>query len=148
MADRIDPYRNFRFRIEIDGITQAGFNEVSFGDSTTEMVEYREGTDSPTAKKLSGQTKYGNITLKWGLTDSSELHDWYQQIVAKGAADNRKNMSIILVDEAGSDKVRWNIVEAWPTKYDPTDFNAKGNDIAIETMEIVNEGFSIDKSGS
>ncbi len=138
---RNDPLRNFRFHIEIDGITQAGFNEVSFGDSTTEVTEYRVGTDSPTARKLSGQTKYGNITLKWGLTDSTDLYDWHKLIVEKGAKDNRKNIAIALKDEAGDDKVRWEIENAWPTKYDPTDFNAKGNDVAIETLEIVNEGY-------
>ena len=140
-GERKDPFRNFRFRVEIDGITQAGFNEVSFGDTSTEMAEYREGTDPTHSRKLSGQTKYGNITLKWGLTDSTELYDWNRQVVEKGAQGNRKNIAIILVDEAGDDKARWEIEEAWPTKYDPTDFNAKGNDVAIETLEIVNESY-------
>lgn len=138
---RNDPYRNFRFRVEIDGITQAGFNEVSFGDTTTEMVEYREGTDPAHARKLSGQTKYANVTLKWGITDSTDLYDWHQAVVQKGALDNRKNLAIILVDEAGNDKSRWELEEAWPSKYDPTDFNAKGNDVAIETLEIVSEAY-------
>jgi phage tail-like protein len=138
---RNDPYRNFRYRLEIDGITQAGFNECSFGDTTTEPVEYREGTDPTHTRKLSGQTKYGNITLKWGITDSTELYDWFRVVVDAGALDNRKNLAITLVDEAGNDKSRWEIVEAWPTKYDPTDFNAKGNDVAIETLEIVTESY-------
>ncbi len=138
---RNDPFRNFRFRVEIDGITQAGFNECSFGDSTTEMVEYREGTDQPHSRKLSGQTKYGNVTLKWGLTDSTELYDWFRTVVDVGALDNRKNLAITMVDEAGNDKSRWELEECWPTKYDPTDFNAKGNDVAIETLEIVTESY-------
>lgn len=138
---RNDPYRNFRFRLEIDGITQAGFNECTFGDTTTEPVEYREGTDPTHTRKLSGQTKYGNVTLKWGITDSMELYDWFRAVVDAGALDNRKNLAITLVDEAGNDKSRWELVEAWPTKYDPTDFNAKGNDVAIETLEIVTESY-------
>lgn len=138
---RNDPYRSFRFRVEIDGITQAGFNECSFSDTSTEVVEYREGTDPTHARKLSGQTKYGNVTLKWGITDSMELSDWYQTIVEVGALDNRKNISITLIDEAGGDKARWELTEAWPTKYDPTDFSAKGNDVAIETLEIVTESY-------
>ena len=139
---RNDPYRNFRFRIEIDGITQAGFNECAFADSSTEPVEYREGTDPTHPRKLSGQTKYGNVTLKWGITDSTELWDWYQAVVQLGALGNRKNLSITLIDEAGADKSRWELVEAWPTKYDPTDFNAKGNDVAIESLEIVTESYT------
>jgi phage tail-like protein len=138
---RQDPYRQFRFRIEIDGISQAGFNEVTFADTTTEPVEYREGTEPPVSRKLSGLTKYGNITLKWGITDSMDLYNWRQQVIDSGAEDARKNMSITLVDEKGADKARWDIVEAWPTKYDPPDFSAKGNEVAIETLEIVHEGF-------
>ena len=138
---RKDPYRQFRFRVEIDGITQAGFSECSFADTTTDSVEYREGDELPTARKLSGLTKYGNITLKWGITDTMEIYSWRQQIIDTGAEGARKNMSIILVDEAGSDKARWDITRAWPTKYDPPDFSAKGNEVAIETLEIVHEGF-------
>jgi phage tail-like protein len=62
-GDRKDPYRQFRFRIEIDGITQAGFHEVTFPDTTTDPVDYRDGTDPPVFRKLSGVTKYGNIAL-------------------------------------------------------------------------------------
>jgi phage tail-like protein len=138
---RKDPYRQFRFRIEIDGVTQAGFSECTFADTTTDPVEYREGDELPTVRKLSALTKYGNITLKWGITDSMEIYNWRQQIIDTGAEGARKNMSIILVDEAGSDKARWNITRAWPTKYDPPDFSAKGNEVAIETLEIVHEGF-------
>ena len=138
---RKDPYRQFRFRVEIDGISQAGFSECSFADTTTDAVEYREGDELPTARKLSGLTKYGNITLKWGITDTMEIYSWRQQIIDTGAEGARKNMSIILVDEAGSDKARWDITRAWPTKYDPPDFSAKGNEVAIETLEIVHEGF-------
>ncbi len=138
---RQDPYRQFRFRVEIDGIAQAGFNECSFADTTTDPVEYREGDELPRMRKLSGLTKYGNITLKWGITDSMDLYNWRQQIIDKGAEGARKNISIILIDEAGSDKARWDIERAWPTKYDPPDFSAKGNEVAIETIEIVHEGF-------
>jgi phage tail-like protein len=138
---RNDPLRSFRFRVEIDGITQAGFSECTFGDAATEAVEYREGTDPTHPRKLTGQTKYANITLKWGITDSTDLYDWHKTIVDKGALDNRKNLAIILVDEAGNDKSRWELEEAWPTKYDPTDFNATSNDVAIETLEIVTERF-------
>ncbi len=136
-----DPYRQFRFRVEIDGITQAGFNECSFADTTTDPVEYREGDEPPRFRKLSALTKYGNITLKWGITDSMDIYDWRQQVIDVGAEANRKNISIILIDEAGDDKTRWDIERAWPTKYDPPDFSAKGNEVAIESLEIVHEGF-------
>ncbi|MFZ3384905.1 MAG: phage tail protein [Candidatus Methanoperedens sp.] len=142
MAERKDPYRQFRFRVEISGISQAGFSECTFADTTTDPVEYREGNEPPRFRKLSGLTKYGNITLKWGITDSKDLYIWRKQIIDTGAEGARKNISIILVDEAGADKSRWEIENAWPSKYDPPDFSGKGNEVAIETLEIVHEGFT------
>jgi len=139
---RTDPYRNFRFRVEIDGITTAAFSEATIPDSTTDPVEYREGTDPTTQKKLSGLTKYGNVTLKKGLSGSMEIYEWRKQVEQGGAAVARKNLSLVLIDEMGDDKARWNIYEAWPTKYDPSDFSAKGNEVIIETLEIVHEGIT------
>jgi phage tail-like protein len=141
MPDRMDPYRQFRFRVEIDGITQAGFSEVTFGDSTTEVIENREGTEPPVFRKLSGLTRYGNITLRWGITDSMDLYHWRQQVIDSGAGKARKNMSIILIDETGADKARWDISNAWPARYVPPHFSGKDDDVAIETLEIVHEGF-------
>lgn len=135
---RNDPLRNFRFRLEIEGVEQAGFSEVSGFDVTVDPIDYREGTDPTHVRKLTGLTKYGNITLKWGVTDSLELHNWHRQIVDGDI--QRKNIAIIVVNEAGEDKARFEIAEAWPSKYDPTDLNAKGNEVAIETLEICNEG--------
>ncbi len=67
---RIDPYKNFRFLLEIDGITQAGFSDCSGFGSNVEVVEYREGGDAATVRKLPGKNSYPDITLKWGVTDS------------------------------------------------------------------------------
>ncbi|MBU3967796.1 MAG: phage tail protein [Euryarchaeota archaeon] len=137
---RSDPYRNFRFRVEIGGIQTASFAEATIPDSTTDSVDYREGTDLPFQRKLSGLTKYGNITLKKGLTDSMELYEWRKSVEETGAIKARKNISLVLIDEEGNDKARWDIMEAWPTKYDPSDFSAKANDVVIETLELVHEG--------
>lgn len=137
-GSRKDPFRSFRFRVEIDGIQQAGFSEVAGFDSSVEVIDYREGNEATHERKLPGLTKYGNINLKWGITDSMEIYNWYQEIVNGNI--QRKNISIILIDEAGDDKARWEIVNAWPSKYDPPDFNAKGSDVAIENLEIVHEG--------
>jgi|LGVE01.1.fsa_nt_gb phage tail-like protein len=140
-GDRNDPYRNFRYRVEIDGIQiVGGFAEATIPDSTTDVTDYREGTDLPFQRKLSGLTKYGNITLKKGLTDSMDLYNWKKLVEDSGAINARKNISLILIDEEGNDKARWEIKEAWPTKYDSSDFSAKANDVVIESFEIVHEG--------
>jgi len=136
---RKDPYRNFRFRVEIDGIAQAAFADAVIPDSTTAPIDYREGTDPTHNRKLSGQTTYGNVTLKSGLTDSMDLYNWRQQVIDSGALQHRKNLSLVLIDEAGDDKARWNIMEAWPTKYDSSDLSAKGAEVVIESLELVCE---------
>jgi phage tail-like protein len=141
-AARNDPYRNFRFKVEIDGIKTASFSDVTISDTTTDSVDYREGTDLPHQRKLSGLTKYGNVTLKKGLTDSMELYEWRKQVEDTGAIKARKNISLVLVDEEGNDKSRWDIVEAWPVKYTPTGFDAKGSAVMIESLELVHEGIT------
>ena len=77
---RVDPYRNFNFLVEIDGITQAGFSDVTGFDITVEPIEYREGGQVTSARKIPGMAKYGNITLKRGITDSAELYEWLRQV--------------------------------------------------------------------
>lgn len=136
--DERDPYRNFLFKVEIDGITQGGFSEVTGFDSTTDVIEYREGDEVPTPRKGPGLTKYGDIVLKWGLTDSRELWDWRQRVI-EGKIE-RKNVSILVLDDEGNEKIRWQCVRAWPSKVDPLDLNAKGNDRGIMAMTLVHEG--------
>lgn len=135
---RVDPYRNFNFLVEIAGITQAGFSECAGFEISTDPIEYREGGENTTVRKLPGLTKHGNITLKWGQTDSRDLYNWYRD-VTNGKID-RKSGSIVILDLDGKEKVRWNFKEAWPTKYNPADLNAKGNEVAIEMLEIAHEG--------
>lgn len=137
---RQDPYRNFRFRIEIDGIQAASFSEVTIAATTTDVIDYREGTDPPQVRKLSGLTKFGNVTLKRGVTDSLELFKWHQDVASGLVAARRKKVVIVVQDESGADKARYVVSDAWPIKYDPGDLNAKGNDVFIETLELVNEG--------
>lgn len=132
-----DPYRGFNFLVEIDGITEAGFRECSGLDSTTDSVDYREGSDPNHMRKLTALNKHSAITLKRGLTDSDKLWKWRQSVI-DGKAE-RKNMSIVLLNEAREEKWRWNIRNAWPSKWTGPTFNATSNDVAIETLEIIHE---------
>lgn len=138
----MNPFKNFRFKVEIDNLLSAAFSEATVADSTTDAIDYREGTDPLHVRKLSGLTKYGNITLKRGVTDSMELYEWKKTIEETGAESKtaRRNVSITVVDDEGNDKARWEITNAWPTKYDPSDMNAKGNEVVIEVLELVHEG--------
>lgn len=133
-----DPYGNFRFSVEIDGIVRAAFQECTGFDSTVEIKEYREGGENTTVRKLPGLTKYSNIQLKWGMVDDTDLYEWHRDVI-RGDFE-RKNGSIVLFDRKGDEVARWNFVRAWPTKYDGLDLNAVANDAAIELIELAIEG--------
>jgi len=140
MPDRKDPFRNCRFLLEIDSITQAGFSEATIPDSSQDSIEYREGNETPTSRKIPGLVKYGNLTLKWGTTDSLDLYNWRKLVEQGKMKEARRNLAVVLLDEEGNTSSRWEFSSAWPSKYNAPTLNAKGNDIAIETLEIVHEG--------
>ena len=135
---RVDPYGNFNFLVEIDGITRAAFHEASGFDSSVDVIEHREGGDATTPRKLPGMAKYANIVLKRGITDDAQLFQWHRDVV--NGTVQRKNGSIVLLDNAGAEKVRWNFFNAWPAKWTGPSLTAEGNDVAIETLELAHEG--------
>jgi len=141
---RNDPWRNARFFLEIGGINIAGFREATIPDTSSDPIEYREGNEAPTVRKIPGLIKYSNISLKRGITDSKELYDWYKQVVDGKFEDARREISIVLQDEEGNEATRWNFVNAWPTKYDAPDMNATAGEIAIEALDIAHEGMQRD----
>jgi phage tail-like protein len=140
MADVKYPFTKFRYRMEIEGISVAGFSEVTGFDSSIDVTEYREGNMVPTPMKVQGLRKYGNITLKWGTTDSKELYDWMMKGV-DGFVE-RKTVTITLLDEMPADVASWQIINAWPCKYTVPDFNATSSEVAIETLELAHEGMT------
>jgi phage tail-like protein len=134
-AARKDPYKNFNFLVQIDGITQAGFAEVSGLRLEIDVVEYREGGDPSSAvRKLPGLSKVGDVTLKRGVTASNELQAWIESI-AKGVVD-RKNGVIVLLDDERKPVVRWKFFEAFPRKWEGPFLDAKGSDAAIESLTL------------
>jgi phage tail-like protein len=140
MATRKDPYVNFNFLVEIDGIVRAGFREAGGLDSTISVVEYREGGDNITKRKYPGQVTFSNFTLKWGMSDDTDLYDWHRQWATGDPAAARKNGSIVLLDRQGQEKARWNFFSAWPSKWIGPSFTSESNDLAIESLEMAHEG--------
>ena len=141
-AARVDPFRTFNFRIEIDGLTVGSFRECSGLMADGNSVEYREGTDmARTVRKLIGLQTYGNITLKRGYTPNRELWTWYTNIV-NGQAD-RRNGTIVLMDESRADVMRWDVENMWIKKIEAPSFNATANEVAMESVEIVHEGLTL-----
>lgn len=132
-----NPYKQFRFLVEIHGIQQAGFSECSSVGSHLEVVEYRDGGDVINVQKFPGKVSYPDITLKWGMTDNQELYSLHLQAV-KGHI-KKVSGSVIQLDDTGAEKIRWNFFNAWPSKWDGPAFNAKGNDLSINTLTLTCE---------
>jgi len=140
MAQRNDPYKNFNFRVEIEGLTVAEFSEVSGLESETAVIEYRTGADRVT-RKLPGLTRFGNVVLRRGLTQDAELWNW-RKTVLDGNVE-RKNGSVFLLADDGTEVMRWNFNNGWISKWVGPALNAKSSDVAIETIEITHEGIEL-----
>jgi phage tail-like protein len=139
MSSRQDPLGSFNFTVEIDATTISGFSEVSGLDAQVEVIEYREGSD-PTPRKLPGIQKYSHLVLKRGITADLTLWKWMQSVLA-GNPD-RRNISIVLLNEHRDPVARWNVLRAWPTKYSAPTLSATGNDVSVETLELAHEGLT------
>lgn len=140
---REHPFTGLNFRVEIDGIPTASFAEVHGLDSETAAIEYRTGDSRRSSPlKLPGLTTYANIVLKRGITRDQSLWQWRKSIV-EGNPD-RRNGSIVLMDETGRDVLRWMFRNGWPCKYEGPDLNARANEVAIETFEIAHEGLELE----
>ncbi|OFX59113.1 MAG: phage tail protein [Bacteroidetes bacterium GWB2_41_8] len=136
------PLVKFHFQVDWGG-TKIGFTEVSGLDVETEVVEYREGASPEYSKiKMPGMQKFSNITLKRGTFKSdNEYYQWWNTV--KLNTIERRDITIKLLNEEHEPVVVWKVKNAWPSKIQSTDLKADGNEVAIESMEIVHEGLSI-----
>lgn len=133
MASRVDPYKNFNFRVEIDGLAVAGFSECSGLETEVSVIEYREGGDV-SVRKLPGLAKVGDVTLKRGITKSNELQNWHRNIL-NGVPD-RKDVVVILMDDEKNPVIVWRLFHTFPRKWEGPTFRATGNEVAIETLVL------------
>jgi len=126
-----------RFFVEITGVTQAEFRECSGLQAQTEVFEYKEGGMNRYTHKLPGRTSFSNVTLKWGSSATLALWEWYSRVSAKkDKSAELKSVSIIQFDSQGTEKLRWNLSEAYPVKWTGPNFNAGEASVAIESLEL------------
>lgn len=143
MPDGHGPLRDSRFRLEIDGVERAGFAECHLPSARTEAISYREGDEKrPTHRKLAGLTEYGPLVLKGGVArDAKALFDWYRMVADGKLEEARTTIAVVVLDEEGGANARWEFRNAWPRRYEGPRLDACGERVAIELVEIVNEGF-------
>jgi len=134
----VDPYRVYNFKVIIQGVTEAHFTECTNMGIKVDAIAYREGGQSQVVHRIPGRVEYADITLRYGLTMSSELWNWMMTAV-KGKVE-RRNVSISMLDSDGvSEVLRWNLVNAWVAEWRGAPLDALGRQIAIESMTIVFE---------
>jgi len=136
------PIVKFHFQVDWGG-TKIGFTEVSGLDVETEVIEYRHGASPEYFKtKMPGMQKYSNVTLKRGtFASDNEYFSWWNTV--KLNTIERRDITISLLNEEHAPVVVWKVKNAWPTKIQSTELKADGNETAIESMELVHEGLSI-----
>jgi phage tail-like protein len=145
---RDNPYSNFNFVVFLGADEVGAFSEVSGLDSENSPIEYREGADATNAmRKLPGIEKYSNVSLKRGITGSLALWNWRKEVRdSTSTVPPRKEVTILLLNEKGDRQkpaMTFKLRNAWPTKITGPSLNAKGNDIAIEQLDLVHERLEI-----
>ena len=130
MSDHRDPFLNSRFRVEIDGLKGTGVVEVTF-------PEGRITTDGRTRA-----VQYGPLTLRRGMSASSEWYQWWDRARAT-TGGLKRNVIVILMDQARADVTRWTYSEAVPSAYSTSQLNALQGEVLIETLELTIADFTI-----
>jgi phage tail-like protein len=154
---RLDPYKNFKFRVKWDGTYVAGISKVGGLKRTTEVVKHRDGGDSSSSRKSPGRTEYDPITLERGVTHDDEFQKWasrnfnFSAKPGKGKemslADFRKELILEVYNEAGQVQITYLIHRCWVSEFQAMpDLDANANAVAIEHVKVENEGWELDSS--
>jgi phage tail-like protein len=131
------PQLGFCFAVEVTGVVHAYFLECSGLSASTETFEFKEGGFNGYSHRLPGRTTFSNITLKQGLTDSTEMYDWFTDFVAaQDKSSKTKDVSIVQVDYEGNQMYRWNLSSAFPVKWTGPSFNSGQSSVSVESFEI------------
>jgi phage tail-like protein len=142
-VQRKNPYASFNFVVDIGGGAELAFAEVELPAAELETIEYREGADRTNAsRKLPGRVRYGNVVLRRGVAGDLALWQWFEEV--RDGQPARRDVTITLLDEARQPVQAWRFRNAWPAKYDPSDLNAKANEVLIETLELAVDSIDVE----
>jgi phage tail-like protein len=148
---RIDPYKNFKFRVTVDGQPVAGVSKVSGLKRTTEVVNHRDGADLSTNRHSPGRTNFEPVTLERGITYDVTFESWAASVyspegdAAVSLANFRKDIVIELYNLQGTKVRAWKVFRCWVSEFTAVpELDANGNAIAFESIIVQNEGFERD----
>ncbi len=142
----VDPYRAYNFKLLINNVTSGHFTEVFGLGVKVEKALYREAGNNSIVRAIPTRVTYPSVTLRYGLTSYPGLWEWLMSAV-KGQV-NRRNVSIVMLDAAGSTEVlRWNLLNAWPEEWLGSPLDAMSRELAIETLVLAHEGLERESAG-
>ena len=136
-----EPFRAYNFKLEINGVIQGHFAECSGLGVKVQSISYREAGERQIVHRLPGQVEYSDVTLRYGLTQSRELWDWF--LTSMSGNVDRRGVSIVMLDGDGwTELTRWNLEQAWPSEWRGAPLAAMENGVAIETITLVFESLT------
>jgi len=140
---RIDHRLNLNFKVEIDGIAEAHFTDVTGLELRREVVVYHEGGENARVLKFPGHAVQSDITLVKGYVDSNSLFKWLSDSIEQNESQERKSGSIILLDETGVEIKRWNFQRAFPVSWKVPKLNSEKSTTLIESLTLAHEGLEL-----
>ena len=146
MTTQVEERIGSRFSVEIDSIVVASFKECSGLNGEIEVETYREGGLNDYEHKLPGLAKYGNLTLKSGVANSMDFWKWFYK-TTMGTIE-RKQVSVILYNHDHDDGrlgegMRWNLLNAFPVKWEGPTFNASDANVVVQSLELAHHGITL-----
>lgn len=142
-----DPYRAYNFKFEINGTVQGHFVKVEGLGFKLERILYRAGGEHSQVRSIPGRVEYNPVTLRYGLTDSTEMLQWL--FAAVDGRVQRQNVSIAMLDDSGSREVRrWNLIAAWPCEWNGAPLDALGSELAIESLTLAYDRLELDNASA
>jgi phage tail-like protein len=137
LLDTHDAVMSFLYHIEIDGLQIANFKEVSGLSVERPLIEQKvtSGNGSTETRKYPGSEKFGDITLKRGVTENDELYKWIEQVTKHDWDEAHRNGSIVQFHQ-GMEVNRWNFVDGWPSKWELAGQKSDASEVLVETLTI------------
>lgn len=154
-SHRLDPYKNFKFRVSWDNQAVAGLSKMTALKRTTEVIEWREAGDNSVVRKLPGRSKFEPITLEAGLTHDTQFLEWANQVnnpqgdAAMSLKTYRKEVTIEVLNMQGARVMAFTLKRAWVSEFQALpDLDANANAVAIQSIKIEHEGFAVDEKAT
>jgi phage tail-like protein len=148
---RLDPYKNFKFRVKWDNQYVAGLSKMSAIKRTTETIEWREAGGPSVIRKMPGRTKFEPVTFEAGLTHDRQLMAWADQVnnpqgdAAMSLKNYRKEVTVEVMNMQATPVMAFVLHRAWVSEFQALpELDANANAVAISTLKIEYEGFTLE----